>query len=82
MQHFYTYILYSDSLDSFYIGYTADIDSRLDKHNTKHKGFTAKASDWRIVYTEKFISKSDVMVREKQIKAWKSKKKIKILINS
>jgi len=30
MSHF-TYILYSESLDKYYKGYTADIDSRLKK---------------------------------------------------
>ena len=34
---FYTYILYSSALDSFYIGYTSmEIDERIKKHNTNH----------------------------------------------
>ena len=44
---FQVYIIYSASLDKFYVGYTGDeINSRLHKHNANHKGFTGKRSDW------------------------------------
>ncbi|WP_207422150.1 GIY-YIG nuclease family protein [Desertivirga brevis] len=34
------YILYSSSLNKYYIGSTSNLPERLRKHNTKHKGFT------------------------------------------
>jgi len=37
---FVTYILYSKTKDSYYIGYTSDIKARLLRHNQKSKGFT------------------------------------------
>ncbi|HOZ51408.1 MAG TPA: GIY-YIG nuclease family protein [Chitinophagaceae bacterium] len=38
---YHTYILYSASLNKYYIGFTADeINERLQKHNSNHKGFT------------------------------------------
>jgi len=52
----------------------------LRKHLSNHKGFTSKAKDWMIVYHENYDSKSDAYKREKEIKAWKSKSKIKALI--
>jgi len=36
------YILYSGSLDRYYIGCTANIESRLQKHNDKHYGLQEK----------------------------------------
>ena len=30
---FYVYIIYADDFDSFYIGYSADVDTRLQQHN-------------------------------------------------
>ena len=49
------YILYSSSLDRYYIGHTGeDVEERLRKHLTHHKGYTSKAQDWQIVYTEKY----------------------------
>ena len=77
------YILYSLSLDKFYIGHTCeDINDRLRKHISNHKGFTAKTKDWEIVYSEEFDNKSRAYERERTIKSWKSKKKIKQLIKS
>ena len=78
---FTTYILYSQIIDKFYIGFTADnVHLRLQKHLAKHKGFTSKATDWQIVYTETFPSQELAMQREKQLKNWKSKIRIEELI--
>ncbi|MBS1782441.1 MAG: GIY-YIG nuclease family protein, partial [Bacteroidetes bacterium] len=49
------YILYAESLDRFYIGHTTEtIEVRLRKHLSNHKGFTAKAKDWIVVFQENF----------------------------
>ena len=77
----YIYILYSSSLDKYYIGHTSTtVEERLCKHLQKHKGFTATANDWKVVYTEKFSNKSEAYAREREIKSWKSKGKIRELI--
>jgi putative endonuclease len=57
MQYF-IYILYSKSLDKYYIGSTEDVLKRLKKHLENHKGFTSKAKDWELKYTESYESKS------------------------
>jgi putative endonuclease len=78
---FTTYILYSNQLNKFYIGFTSDaIATRIAKHLAMHKGFTAKAKDWIVVHTEKFDTKPEAIHREKQLKAWKSNTRIKELI--
>ena len=77
----YVYILYFKSRDKFYIGHiSATLEDRLCKHLQKHKGFTATAHDWKVVYTEKFSNKSEAYAREREIKSWKSKRKIRVLI--
>jgi putative endonuclease len=79
--HFY--ILHSSQLDKFYIGHTCDaLEERLRKHISNHSGFTSKAKDWNIVYSEEFSDKSAAYARERSAKAWKSKKKISELVNS
>ena len=79
---FYTYILYSAILDRFYIGYTAGtVELRLTKHLLSKKGFTSKAKDWKIVYTEVFGNKLAAMQRESQLKSWKNRTRIEELIN-
>jgi putative endonuclease len=78
--NYYFYILYSKYLDQFYIGHTSDIDDRLKKHLTNHKGYTAKAKDWQLIYSEIYPSKSEAYHRELQVKRWKSRIKIEKLI--
>ena len=80
---FHVYILYSNSRNNYYIGFTGDaLDERLRKHNSNHKGFTGKSGDWKIVYTENYPTKKEASERERMIKSWKSRKKVEILVNS
>jgi putative endonuclease len=77
---FIVYIIYSSTKDKFYIGFTSDLEERIIRHNQKSKGFTGNTNDWKIVYTENYTTKSEALLREKQIKSWKSKVKIQELI--
>lgn len=79
---YYVYILYSSQLDQYYIGSTSDTQSRFNKHLSEHSGFTGKAKDWTIVWTELQETKTAALIREKQIKKWKSRKMIEQLIGS
>ncbi|WP_438962736.1 GIY-YIG nuclease family protein [Nonlabens sp.] len=79
---YYTYILFSEQLDRYYIGSSQDVERRLKKHLASNKGFTARAKDWVIKYTEKFQSKNEALQRENQIKKWKSRAMIEKLIDA
>ena len=61
---YYCYILYSKTADQFYIGHTNNPEERLKKHNTNHKGYTGKYSDWKIVHIEQFCTKEAAYARE------------------
>ena len=77
-----TYIIYSTSLDSYYVGHTCDdMHERLRRHNAAHAGFTGKVNDWIVVFTQEFITKKEALERENQIKRWKSRKRIQSLIS-
>ena len=79
---FFFYIIYSASLDRFYIGHTGDsLISRLKKHNSKHRGFSGRSMDWEVVYTEPYATKQEAYQRERQVKGWKSRVGIERLIN-
>ena len=78
----FVYILYSEVLDKYYVGSTqSSIEQRLKKHLSDHKEFTGKAKDWNLVYYEEYTDKQTALSREMQIKAWKSRKQIEILIS-
>lgn len=78
----YFYILYSNSLDQYYIGHTSQsLEERLRKHVSNHSGFTGKAKDWIVIYFEGFETKSLAYKRELEVKKWKSRVRVEKLIN-
>ncbi|MFM7217237.1 MAG: GIY-YIG nuclease family protein [Bacteroidota bacterium] len=75
------YILYSKSADRFYIGFTKeDLAQRLRRHLSNHRGFTARAKDWMVVYQENHADKKLALARERELKSWKDKQRILKLI--
>ena len=79
---YHVYILFSAGLNKYYIGFTAGaVELRLIKHLSSNKGFTSKAKDWKIVYTENFPTKNMAMLREKEIKRWRCRIMIEKLVN-
>ena len=78
---YFVYILYSPFLNSYYIGSCKDVEERLKKHLANHKGYTGRAKDWQIMYTEKFLNKTEALIREKLLKGWKNRERLKQLIN-
>ncbi len=65
-----TYVLYSNSFDKIYIGYTSGLLERFKSHNKLGtKGFTVLYRPWIVVYVEFFESKGEAMKREKQLKS-------------
>ncbi len=79
---FKVYILYSPSIDKFYIGHTNNMQARLEKHLQGTTRFTSQVKDWQLVYSEDYKTKSEAMKRENYIKKMKSRKFIIELINS
>jgi len=77
---FFVYILYSNSLNKYYIGQTYDLIARLEKHQDKTTRFTKQADDWKLVYNEEYSTRKGAMNREKEIKRIKSKQYIQNLI--
>ncbi|MFN3666208.1 MAG: GIY-YIG nuclease family protein, partial [Sediminibacterium sp.] len=76
----YTYILYSNKLNKYYIGACTDLNRRLSEHNTGKSTFTAKGRPWLIVYVETFDSLQEAKARETYIKKQKSRIFIEKLI--
>ncbi len=63
------YFLYSDSIDTYYVGHcTEPMEERLRKHNSNHKGFPGRTSDWRVTYFERYLTKEQAYAREREVK--------------
>ena len=66
---FTVYILFSKQLQKYYVGYSSkNAQERLKEHLCNHKGFTAKAKDWNIIYKIEMNSKSETLILERKIK--------------
>lgn len=75
------YIIKSEKLDKFYIGYTNDIADRICHHNSGANRSTCNGRPWKIVYQEQFFDKRLAWLRERQIKLYKGGEAFKKLIN-
>lgn len=65
---YYVYILRSKKDNSFYIGYTNNVERRLQEHNIGSVEYTKKYKPWSLIYYEAFISLEDAKIREKSLK--------------
>jgi len=77
---FYTYILYSQSIDRYYVGYTEDLVLRLQRHNEGWGKYSKRGIPWILVYSEAYPDKVAACRREREIKSRKSRKYIESLI--
>ena len=78
---YFVYILQSLKDFSFYVGQCDDLDRRMSKHTDGMSRYTSGKRPLRMVYFEKYPSRSLALKREKQIKNMKSRKFIEKLIN-
>jgi len=60
---------------TFYVGICTNITRRLEVHKNGKSFFTKKFSDIKVVYGEKYNSRHQAAVREKQLKGWSRAKK-------
>ena len=79
---YYVYILYSQSRDRYYIGYTRNPQERLEEHNLGATSSTRPGRPWILVYTEESRDKAAAIRREREIKKKKSRRYIESMINS
>ena len=74
------YILHSQKIDRFYIGHTADMNDRLQRHNNGEVFSTKAYCPWELVYSEEFETRGEAMRRERELKTWKKTARLQKLI--
>jgi len=78
---YFVYIIYSESVDRYYVGHCQDLKDRISRHNGGRSKYTKIALDWKVKYTESCSTRSEAMIREREIKKKKSRKYIEFLIS-
>jgi putative endonuclease len=74
---YYVYVLKSQKDGNFYVGYTFDLQKRLQAHNGGHVSSTKYRAPLDLVYYEASRSQSDALRREKYLKTAYGKRYIK-----
>ena len=67
--HYFVYMLKSLGKESVtYVGYTNDLNKRIDLHNNNKGAKFTRGRKWKLIYKEKFDSKKEAISREYYIK--------------
>ncbi len=74
---FYVYILYSEKLDRFYVGYSENPELRLtERHNMGRVKSTKNGIPYILKAKKSFTSELEAIREERRIKSMKSRKYI------
>ena len=66
---YYVYMLKSQNKKSVtYVGYTKDLQNRIRLHNTGKGAKFTRGRKWKLIYKEKYKTKSKAISREYYIK--------------
>lgn len=82
-KNYFVYILASKRNGTLYIGVTNDLQRRINEHKHGfHDGFTKKHAVHMLVYFEEYHEITQALEREKQLKKWNRKWKLKLIENN
>ena len=77
---YYVYVLLSQKDDNFYIGFSENIQQRLDEHNAGKNRSTRLRRPFKLIYCEGHTSKFDALRREGYFKTNKGKTTLKRIL--
>jgi putative endonuclease len=77
---FYTYILYSQKLHSFYKGETGNIVDRLHRHNKGYEKATQSGVPWILVWKCEKRTKSEAKILELKLKNLSVKRTLEFIL--
>ena len=77
---YFVYILQSERDGSYYVGHTAELEERIQRHNEGRSPYTKGRVPWKLLYQEEFGLRSDASKREREIKGKKDRAYIEQLV--
>jgi putative endonuclease len=77
---YFVYILYSEKCNRYYIGYSADVLARLERHNAGVVTATRNCRPYIIKATKGFSTEPEARQEELRLKKQKSRKYLEWLI--
>lgn len=78
---YYVYVLKSLSkIDQLYVGYTTDLEARLERHNSGLVQSTKPYLPWEMIFYEAYKSTKDAKRREEYFKTTKGRKWLRLML--
>ena len=67
---YFVYVIISDTNSKLvtYVGYTNNLKKRLNLHNKGKGAKFTRGRRWKVIYTEKYVTKKEAITREYYIK--------------
>ena len=65
---YFVYIIQSEVDGSFYKGFTENPIQRLNRHNKGETSSTRHLCPWKLIYVESHLTKTEALIREKNLK--------------
>lgn len=81
----YVYAIYNKDYNKIYIGQTEDLQRRIEQHNNheyKNTYTSIFPGEWVVIHNESLATRSEALVREKQLKSFRGREFVKSLINN
>ena len=76
------YILFSEKDKLLYIGFTTNVEKRLESHNSGGSKSTASRRPLKLIFCESYLFEDDARKREIYFKTTMGKKAIKLMLNN
>ena len=74
----YHYVYILKTLDGYlnktYVGYSTNVNLRLNKHNSSKGAKSTRGYKWKIIYKKRFLSKSEALSFEYSLKKDRKKR--------
>jgi putative endonuclease len=76
---YYVYLILCED-KSIYTGITTNIERRFEEHKNHLGGhYTSSHNVRKLLYSEKFTTRSEALKREAEIKGWRREKKLDLI---
>jgi len=82
MKNYYTYVLRSLKDLNLYVGFTTNINNRLEEHNKGRVSSTMSRTPFELIYWEGCLNQQDATRREKYLKTAWGKRYIKTRVKN
>lgn len=78
---YYVYVLQSIGKNYRYTGISNNIQRRLNEHNNGYNKITKPYAPFKLIYTEKYLSRGSARKREKELKSGHGREFLDKIIN-